>query len=81
LFGLLVISGLGVIFGLGPTELIIILVIVLLIFGSAAIPKLGKAIGETIRGLRDTSKEIEKGSDKEEKEPAKKEKTKSSATD
>lgn len=66
---------------MGPTELIIILVIVLLVFGSAAIPKLGKAIGETIRALRGTSKEIQEGSDKEEKEPAKKEKTKSSAAD
>lgn len=54
--GLFGTSGLAVIFGLGIPELVIILVIVLLIFGAPAIPKLGKAIGETIRGIRSATK-------------------------
>ncbi len=42
------------IFGMGPTELIIIvLIIVLLIFGPKNLPKLGKAIGRSVKGLRD----------------------------
>lgn len=38
---------------LGMTEIIIILVIVLLIFGPKNLPKLGKAIGRTVKNLRD----------------------------
>lgn len=41
---------------LGPTELIIILVIVLLLFGGAKLPKLARSLGEAKR-------EFEKGSD------------------
>jgi len=37
---------------LGMTELIIILVIVLVIFGPSKLPGLGKAMGETIRGFK-----------------------------
>ena len=41
---------------LGPTELIIILVIVILIFGVNKIPKLGKGLGEGIRNFKDSLK-------------------------
>jgi sec-independent protein translocase protein TatA len=37
---------------LGPTELIIILLIVILIFGVNKIPKLGKGLGEGIRNFK-----------------------------
>ncbi len=37
---------------LGMTELIIILVIVLVIFGPSKLPGLGKALGETVRGFK-----------------------------
>ena len=40
------------IFGMGGLELVIILVIVLIIFGPKNLPKLGKAIGNGVRGLR-----------------------------
>ena len=40
---------------LGPTELIIVLVIVLVLFGGAKLPKLAKSLGEAKR-------EFEKGS-------------------
>lgn len=36
----------------GPTELIIILVIVLLVFGSTRLPKLARSVGEASREFR-----------------------------
>ena len=39
--------------GLGVPELIIILVVVLLIFGPKNLPKLGNAIGKTVKSLRE----------------------------
>jgi sec-independent protein translocase protein TatA len=46
---------------LGPTELIIILVIVLLLFGSTRLPKLAKSLGEA-------SREFKKGTEDRERE-------------
>ncbi|MFZ7119336.1 MAG: twin-arginine translocase TatA/TatE family subunit [Eubacteriaceae bacterium] len=37
----------------GPTELLIILVIALLIFGPKQLPKLGKTFGKTIKSFKD----------------------------
>lgn len=45
-------------FGLGPMEIAIIAGIALLIFGPRQIPKLGKAIGETVREVRNIGDEI-----------------------
>jgi sec-independent protein translocase protein TatA len=39
-------------FGLGSTELIIILVLVLVIFGAGKLPELGGALGKGIRSFR-----------------------------
>ena len=39
-------------FSLGPTELIIILVIVLLIFGAGKMPQIGGAMGKAIRNFK-----------------------------
>ncbi|MBW1982792.1 MAG: twin-arginine translocase TatA/TatE family subunit [Deltaproteobacteria bacterium] len=39
-------------FGLGPQELFIILIIVLLIFGSKRLPEIGKAFGKSIREFK-----------------------------
>jgi len=38
--------------GLGPVELIIILVIVLLIFGPMKLPQIGDALGKSVRNFR-----------------------------
>lgn len=46
--------------GLGMTELLVIAGIVALIFGPRQIPKMGKALGETIREFRGVKKELEK---------------------
>ncbi len=49
------------IFGLGMPELIIILLVVLLIFGPKQLPKLGRAMGKTIKGLRAGAEEVQEG--------------------
>lgn len=40
-------------FGLGVPELVIILIVILLIFGPKNLPKLGAALGKTVKNLRD----------------------------
>ncbi|MBW2170302.1 MAG: twin-arginine translocase TatA/TatE family subunit [Deltaproteobacteria bacterium] len=45
-------------FGLGPTELIIIAVIILLLFGAKRLPDIGKGLGGAIREFRNVKKEI-----------------------
>ncbi len=39
-------------FGLGATELIIILVIVLILFGGSKLPEIGRGIGEAIKNFK-----------------------------
>ena len=39
---------------IGPTELIIILVIVLIIFGVGRLPQVGRGLGQGIREFRDS---------------------------
>jgi sec-independent protein translocase protein TatA len=51
-------------FGLGFPELVLILVIVVLIFGTSRIPELGRGLGEGIRNFRKGMK-----GDEEEKKP------------
>jgi sec-independent protein translocase protein TatA len=45
----------------GMPELLIIAFICLLIFGPRALPKLGKGLGETIRGLKGAKKQFDDG--------------------
>jgi sec-independent protein translocase protein TatA len=42
---------------LGPTELIIILIIVLVIFGASRLPGLFRALGQGVKEFREASKE------------------------
>lgn len=46
---------------LGPTELIVILLIVLLLFGGAKLPKLAKSLGEAQREFRKGHDDGERG--------------------
>jgi len=68
----------------GPTELLIILGIALIIFGPTQLPKLGRSVGKAIRELRGASTEVTKAvqeglegkeEEEEEKESKKKKKT------
>jgi sec-independent protein translocase protein TatA len=45
-------------FGMGPMELILIGVIILLIFGGKKIPEIGKGLGGALREFRNVKKEI-----------------------
>jgi sec-independent protein translocase protein TatA len=45
-------------FGMGPMELILIAVILLLIFGGSRIPAIGKGLGGAVREFRKIRKEI-----------------------
>ena len=44
-------------FGLGPMELIVILVIVLVLFGATRLPEIGKGIGEAIKNFKKATSE------------------------
>jgi sec-independent protein translocase protein TatA len=52
--------------GLGPTELIVIVLIIFLLFGATRLPQLAKALGQSKKAFREG---IEEG----EREPARKE--------
>lgn len=39
-------------FGLGTTELVLILVLVLIVFGAGKLPEIGSALGKGIRSFR-----------------------------
>lgn len=41
------------ILGMGPMELIIILIVVLVIFGPKNLPKIGSALGKTVKNVRE----------------------------
>ena len=39
--------------GLGPLEIVVILLVVLVIFGPKNLPKLGSALGKTVKNVRE----------------------------
>jgi sec-independent protein translocase protein TatA len=55
----------GIMFGFGFQELLLILLIVVLIFGTSRIPELGRGLGE---GIKNFKKGL-KGGDEEQKKP------------
>ncbi len=61
-------------FGLGPTELIIILFIVLILFGGKRLPEMAKGLG---RGIVDFRTAMREGSTKDDTESESEEKSES----
>lgn len=58
------------ILGIGVTELIIILVIIILLFGAKKLPELSRSLGKSVGELRkgiDDGKKAAKGDEKEDK--------------
>ena len=51
--------------GIGMTELIVILVIVLIIFGAKKLPQIGEGLGKGIRNFKKAAKEKEEIEHKE----------------
>ena len=47
-------------FGLGPTELIIIFVVILLVFGPKRLPEMGRSLGQAIREFRSAGRELQR---------------------
>ena len=45
-------------FGIGPQELIVVLIIALLVFGPKKMPEIGKSIGSALRELRRASNDF-----------------------
>jgi len=61
-------------FGLSMTELIVILVIVVILFGASRLPEIGRGIGEAIRNFKKSTSEppeIDVTPKKKTEEPAK----------
>lgn len=53
---------------LGPTELIIILVIVIIVFGVGKLPEIGGALGKGIKEFRSATKDAEQAAKEAEAE-------------
>lgn len=53
---------------LGPTEIILIVAVILLMFGGKKIPELMKGLGNGIKEFKNAAKEDEKKEDKKESE-------------
>jgi sec-independent protein translocase protein TatA len=57
-------------FGLGMSELLVILVIILIIFGAGKLPEIGGGIGKAIRNFKDATKDSsEPGKIEDDKKP------------
>ena len=56
----------------GTTELIVILIVVIIIFGPTQIPKLTKMFGKSVKGFKDGLEETEEAADGETKKAPKK---------
>jgi len=46
-------------FGLGTTELLIVLTLVLVIFGAGKLPEIGGALGKSLRSFKKAAKEAD----------------------
>ena len=67
-------------FGLGPWELIIVAVIILLLFGAKRLPDIGKGLGGAIREFKKVKKEFTSQEKADETEGSEKESTNKGGT-
>ncbi len=51
-------------FGLGSTEMILILVVILFFFGAKKLPELARGLGKGIREFKDASREVKENIEK-----------------
>lgn len=49
------------VFGLGPTELVVILIILLVLFGGSKLPSLAKGLGQSVKEFKKATKDEEEG--------------------
>jgi sec-independent protein translocase protein TatA len=54
--------------GLGPTELVVIVIVIFLLFGATRLPQLAKALGQSKRAFKEGIEESEREPTKEIKE-------------
>jgi sec-independent protein translocase protein TatA len=47
------------VFGLGPTELIIVVIVALIVFGPSRLPKVGQMLGETVGNYKKMKTDLE----------------------
>jgi sec-independent protein translocase protein TatA len=62
-------------FGMGPWELLVIFVVILLLFGAKRLPEMAKGLGKGIRefksAIKDTTSELKNSMDEEADKPPK----------
>ncbi|ULH17737.1 twin-arginine translocase TatA/TatE family subunit (plasmid) [Deinococcus sp. KNUC1210] len=51
--------------GIGPLELVLLVVVVILLFGARKLPEMGRGLGEGIREFRRAGRELMRGSGSE----------------
>ncbi len=66
--------------GLNPTELIVIFLIILLLFGGSKLPELAKSMGKAMRTFKEESNQLKREIESEAHRDDKKIETKSSAS-
>jgi len=65
----------GLLGGLGPTEIIVILLIVLLLFGAKRIPEVAQGLGKGLKEFKKAAKDIQKDIDPGSEEKPEQQKT------
>lgn len=56
-------------FGIGPMEIAVVFILLLLIFGPRQLPKLGRSLGETCREFRNLQRKMEEDDNNENSSP------------
>jgi TatA/E family protein of Tat protein translocase len=47
-------------FGLGVTEILVILIVAFLLFGPQQLPEVGRQVGKAVKGLKDVTDDVKK---------------------